>query len=370
LSTTFLDQTPPPAAMWELPMTDRPKSIRVAAAQISPVFLDREATVDKAIEYIALAAKEGANLIAFGEAWLPGYPWWIYLVSPIKGFPFAQRLYENAVEIPSRTTDRLCKAARDNNICVVIGLTEKDRGSLYLAQLFIDAGGSIIGHRRKLKPTHNERAVWGEGDGSDIIVVKTEFGNLGALNCWEHLQPLTRFAMNYLNEQIHVSAWPGFSLYTGVMHSFSAEANLAASRSYALETQTFVIHVGPHTDADTVAMLCEGDEHAASLLRVGGGYSEIIDPNGKTIGGPLEPDAEGLVFADCDLSLIGAARMANDPAGHYARADVTQLVLNRSPRRAVVFRDVVSPGTTEPKEPEEERSFLSIVPPEPSAAGL
>ncbi|RJG55873.1 carbon-nitrogen hydrolase family protein [Sphingobium terrigena] len=348
-------------------MTDPVKSIRVAAAQISPVFLDREATVDKAIEHIAVAAKQGVNLIAFGEAWLPGYPWWIYLVSPIKGFPFAQRLYKNAVEVPSHTTDRLCKAARDNGIYVVIGLTEKDRGSLYLAQLFISPEGRIIGHRRKLKPTHNERAVWGEGDGSDIIVIKTDFGNVGALNCWEHLQPLTRFAMNHLNEQIHVSAWPGFSLYTGIIHSFSAEANLAASRSYALETQSFVIHVGPHTDEATVAMLCD-DEHSASLLRVGGGYSEIIDPNGRTIGGPLEPDTEGLVIADCDLSLIGAARMANDPAGHYARADVLQLVFNRSPRRAVIFRDVDPQDG--PKEAAEPPTLLSVAPPEAHVAEL
>jgi aliphatic nitrilase len=305
------------------------------------VYLDREATVEKAAKHAALAARQGAQLIAFGEAWLPGYPWWIYMMSPIKGATFAQRLYANAVEIPGPTTERLCKIARDNGIEIVMGMTERDRGSLYLAQLFIDAEGRIIGHRRKLKPTHNERAVWGEGDGSDIIVVKSELGNLGALNCWEHLQPLTRFAMNYFNEQIHVSAWPGFSLYPGLLHSFSAEANLAASRSYALETQTFVIHVGPHTDAATVEMLCD-DEHTSKLLRVGGGYSEIIDPNGKTIAGPLEPDTEGLVIADCDLSLIGSARMANDPAGHYARADVTQLILNRAPRRAVVFRDIPS----------------------------
>ena len=123
------------------------------------------------------------------------------------------------------------------------------------------------------------------------------------------------------------------------MHSFSAEANLAASRSYALETQTFVIHVGPHTDAETVRLLTAGDDHAASLLRVGGGYSEIIDPNGKTIAGPLEPDSEGLVIGDCDMSQIAMARMANDPAGHYSRGDATQLVLNRTPRRAVVYRD-------------------------------
>lgn len=323
-------------------MGDEFQKIRVAAAQISPVFLDREATTEKACEWIATAAKEGCRLIAFGEAWLPGYPWWIYMGSPIYGAPFTQRLYANAVTVPSATTDRLCRAARENDIMVVIGLTEKDRGSLYLAQLFIGREGRIIGHRRKLKPTHAERTIWGEGDGSDLIVVPSELGNVGALNCWEHLQPLTRFAMNSMNEQLHVSAWPGFCLYTGLVHSFSAEANLAASRSYAMESQTFVLHVGPYCDQHTVDMLCI-DDQTRRLLHVGGGHTEIIDPHGRTIGGPLAHDVEGLVVADCDFAHIAAAKMANDPAGHYSRGDATQLLLNRSPRRAVVYRDTHVP---------------------------
>lgn len=190
-----------------------------------------------------------------------------------------------------------------------MGLTELAGGSLYLGQITIAPSGQMIGHRRKLKPTHAERTIWGEGDGSDLFTLETEIGQIGSLNCWEHLQPLTRFAMNCFNEQIHVSAWPAFCLYTGTLHSFSAEANLAVSRSYALETQTFVIRVGGLCDQETFELLA-GDDEKRQLLRVGGGASEIIDP-----------------------------------AGNYARADVTQLLLNRRPRHPVIFLDTEPPET-------------------------
>ena len=313
-------------------------TVRLAAAQASPVFLDRERSTEKAVELITEAARQEAQLIAFGEAWLPGYPWWIYMGSPIYGGKFTQQLYANAVKIQSDTIDRLCIAARENHIYVIMGMTELAGGSLYLAQITIDPSGKLIGHRRKLKPTHAERTIWGEGDGSDLFVLPTVIGQVGSLNCWEHLQPLTRYAMNCFNEQIHVSAWPAFCLYTGILYSFSGEACVAVSRSYALETQTYVIHVGGLCDQATFDLLAD-DEEKRKLLRVGGGISQIIDPNGETIAGPLGDDEEGLLIADCDMSKIPAAKMANDPAGHYARADVTQLLLNRCPRRPLVYKE-------------------------------
>ncbi|MCC9608630.1 carbon-nitrogen hydrolase family protein [Blastopirellula sp. JC732] len=323
-------------------MGDQFPTVRIAAAQASPVFLDRERSTEKAVSLIAEAARQGAQLVAFSEAWLPGYPWWIYMGSPIYSAPFTQQLYANAVRLPSPTLTKLCDAARDNHIYVVMGLTELAGGSLYLGQITISPAGVMIGHRRKLKPTHAERTIWGEGDGSDLFTMETKIGVLGSLNCWEHLQPLTRYAMNYFNEQIHVSAWPSFCLYTGTLHSFSAEANLAVSRSYALETQTFVIHVGGLCDQATFDLLAD-DEEKARLLRVGGGASEIIDPMGQTIAGPMGDNEEGILIADCDMAKIAGAKMANDPAGHYARGDVTQLLLNRRPRRPVIYADAATP---------------------------
>lgn len=332
---------------------DQYPTVRLAAAQASPVFLDRERSTEKAVALIAEAARNGAQLVAFGEAWLPGYPWWVYLGSPIYGAPFTQQLYANAVRMASPTIDRLCAAAREHHIYVVMGLTEHAGGSLYLGQVTLAPSGEMIGHRRKLKPTHAERTIWGEGDGSDLFALPTELGRVGALNCWEHLQPLTRYAMNCFDEQIHVSAWPAFCLYTGTLHSFSAEANLAVSRSYALETQTFVIHVGGLCDQATLDLLADDDGEKRQLLRVGGGASQIIDPTGKTIAGPLGDEEEGILVADCDMAAIPAAKMANDPAGHYARGDVTQLLLNRRPRRAVIYRDA-EPGEIASHEPPHE----------------
>ncbi len=320
-------------------MGDHYPTVRLAVAQAAPVFLDRERSTEKAVAFIAEAAGQKAQLVAFGEAWLPGYPWWVYLGSPIYGAQFTQQLYANAVTIPGDTIEQLCVAARENHIYVVMGLTERDGGSLYLAQITIDPTGELIGHRRKLKPTHAERTIWGEGDGSDLFVLHTELGEVGSLNCWEHLQPLTRYAMNCFNEQIHIAAWPAFCLYTGILYSFSGEASVAVSRSYALETQTYVIHVGGLCDQATVELLAD-DEEKHKLLRVGGGISQIIDPMGETIAGPLDDGEEAVLIAECDMSKIAAAKMANDPAGHYARADVTQLLLNRCPRRAVVYKDV------------------------------
>jgi len=158
------------------------------------------------VAFIEQAAAGGAGLVAFSEGWLPGYPWWIWLGSPAWGVQYFLELHANSVEVPSGTTATLCNAAKKNGVQVVMGMTERDGGSLYCTQLFIDEEGEIVGKRRKLKPTHVERTVWGEGDGSDLMVLDTSYGKIGGLNCWEHVQPLNRYAMYSLGEQIHVGS--------------------------------------------------------------------------------------------------------------------------------------------------------------------
>ena len=312
------------------------KKVRVAAAQVSPAFLQRDASTEIAVQWIGKAARERAQLVAFGEAWLPAYPFWIFMGSPIYSAPFSRQLYANAVEVPSPTTDALCLAAKQNNIFVVMGLTEKSGGSLYLSQLFIGDDGRILGHRRKLKPTHWERAIWGEGDGSDFFTISTRIGNLGALNCWEHLQPLNIMAMNSFNEQIHVAGWPAFAIYNKVDPSFTNDANVSATRAYAMMTQSFAIHVSAIVNQETVDLLCGQDPDKHHLLEVGGGGSEIIGPLGNTVGRPIGPLAEGLVLGDCDFAEIASAKMSNDSSGHYQRGDTFQLLMNLAPRKPVV----------------------------------
>jgi len=315
-------------------MPDSYPVVRVAAIQAAPVWLDREACTEKAISLIEEAAQGGAQLVTFPEAWLPGYPWWIWLGSPAWGVPFFLEMYANTVEIPSATTRTLSEAARANGVHLVMGMDEKGGGSLYCTQLWIDDQGEIIGRHRKLKATHVERTVWGDGPGSDLFVLDTPLGKLGGLNCWEHVQPLTRYAMYSLGEQVHVGSWPSFCLYTGLAPALGAEANAAASRTYALEGQVFVIHTSAIVSQAMVDRLCDTDERRA-LLTVGGGATAIYGPDGSTVAGPPPATEEGILFADLNLGLIPLAKMAHDPTGHYSRPDVTQLLLNRSPRPSV-----------------------------------
>lgn len=310
-------------------------TVRVAAVQAAPAWLDRDGSTAKAVALIAEAATGGAEMAAFGEAWLPGFPFFIWLGAPAWGAPYFRELHRNAVEIPSPTTAALCNAARDNRIGVAMGMTERDGGSLYCTLLFIDRDGEIIGRKRKLKPTHCERTVWGEGDGRDLFVMDTSRGVVGGLNCWEHLQPLSKYAMYAMGEQIHVAAWPALSIYNDEAYALGIEANMAASRTYALEGQVFVIAVTSLVDDVVYDRLCDTDERRRWLEK-GGGTTTIFAPTGETIAGPLGYEEEKILYADLDLGMIRSAKAAADPAGHYARADVTQLLLNRTARPAFV----------------------------------
>lgn len=175
-----------------------------ACVQAAPTFLDLDAGVEKACSLISDAAQEDCKLIAFPETWLPGYPWWIWLGSPAWGMPFFARYFENSMAVGDKYTQKLCDCARKNNINVVMGFSERDGGSLYIAQVFINTEGKVVGSRRKLKPTHVERTVFGEGDGSHFQVHDMGIGKVGGLCCWEHLQPLSRYAMYSLGEQVCV----------------------------------------------------------------------------------------------------------------------------------------------------------------------
>ena len=309
---------------------------RAAAVQAAPVFLDLDASVDKAIGLIAEAAAKGAKLVAFPETWLPGYPWFIWLDSPAWGMQFTQRYHDNSLVYGSPQAERLMKAAKDHAIMVVMGHSEKAGGSLYMAQWIIDAEGRSVAQRRKLKPTHVERTIYGEGDGSDLTVYDTALGRIGALCCWEHLQPLSKYAMYAQNEQVYVAAWPSFSLYRGGAYALGAEVNNAASRIYAVEGQCFVLAPCATVSKEMVQMLCGDDATKRQLLLDGGGVTAIYAPDGQCMTEPLPEAAEGIVYADLDLGMISLAKAAADPARHYSRPDVTQLLLDKTPRERVV----------------------------------
>ena len=342
--------------------TSHPK-FRAAAVQAAPVFLDLDAGVDKAVALIREAAAKGAKLIAFPETWLPGYPWFIWLDSPAWGMQFVQRYHDNSLVYGSPQAGRLADAARDNAIMVVMGMSEKAGGSLYMGQWIIDAEGHTVAMRRKLKPTHVERTVFGEGDGSDLSVYDTDLGRVGALCCWEHLQPLSKYAMYAQNEQVHIAAWPSFSLYRGGAYALGAEVNNAASRIYAVEGQCFVLAPCATVSGEMIQTLCGDDPTKRQLQLEGGGFTAIYAPDGRLISEVLPEGQEGLVYADLDLGMISLAKADADPAGHYSRPDVTRLLLDKSPGDRVVYRRAASEvPAADPLDPAESSGRSEVAP--------
>ena len=320
-------------------------TIKVAAVQASPVFLDLAATVAKAIELIAEAGRQDVQLLAFPETWIPGYPFWLWLDSPAWGIQFVARYHQHSVVVGGAQDQAIAAAAKRHGVMVAMGVSERDGGSLYMGQWLYGPDGHVIARRRKLKPTHVERTLFGEGDGSDLKVVATSLGRIGALCCWEHLQPLTKYAMYAQHEQIHIAAWPSFSLYVGAAYALGPELNTAAGQMYAAEGQCFVLASCAVVSPAMVEMLCDTPAKR-ELLQAGGGHARIFGPDGAPLGTPLAADAEGLVVADLDLDMITYAKSAADPVGHYSRPDVLRLMFNsQATPRVVSFDAEFSAGT-------------------------
>lgn len=311
------------------------RSVKVAAVQAEPVWFDMERSTDKVISLVAEAAANGAEVIGFPETFIPGYPWQIWLDSPAAGMGHVPTYHANSPTADGPQIERIAQAAKKNDIAISLGYSERDGGSLYMGQAMIDAEGTVVKTRRKLKPTHVERSVFGEGDGSDLVVHDMGYGNVGALCCWEHLQPLSKYAMYSQNEDIHCAAWPTFSLYKGAANALGAEVNNAASLMYAVEGGCFVIApCGVIGDAG-FELFCDSPAKE-QMLQKGGGFARIYGPDGSSLAEPLDEHEEGILYADCDPALQAISKSVADPAGHYSRPDVTQLLINRNATPATV----------------------------------
>ena len=238
---------------------------RAAAVQAAPVFLDLDASIDKAIGLIAEAAAKGVRLFAFPETWLPGYPGFSGLDSPARSMQFIQRHRVNSRVDGSPQAERLMKVATDHAIMVVPGHSEKAGGRLSMAQWIIDAEGHMVAQRPQLLPTHLERTICGGGDGSDLTVHDTALGRIGALCGREHLQPLSKYAMYAQSEPLHIAAWPSFSLYRGGACALVAEVNNAASRIHAVEGRCFVLAPRATGSKEMVQLLCGEARHQAPV---------------------------------------------------------------------------------------------------------
>jgi nitrilase len=302
------------------------KPVRVAAAQVTPVFMNRDATLAKAADTIREAARNGAELVAFPEAFVPGYPFWALALDPMSINPFLQRLYAEAVIIPSPALQPVQAAARETGTSVCLGLSERAGGTLFNSQLFVGPDGGIVGRRRKLVPTSHERMVWGRGDGSDLRVFDLPFGRVGGLICYEHANALFRYALSAQGQEIHIAMWPGLGGISTIVD--------AACRHHAFESQSFVVNVTSIVTPEILAALGTGG--SVAKLQPGGGYSAILTPRGDFLAGP-QVDGEAILYADLDPALIDKAKTIVDTAGHYARPDVVSLNLNTAEQTPLVI---------------------------------
>jgi aliphatic nitrilase len=311
-------------------------SFKAAVVQAEPEYLDLTATVEKACDKIREAGAEDADLVAFGESFIPGYPWFIWMGPPSWWLPYQQQFYKNALTLPSDELDALAAAADEADAHVMMGATVRDGDSLYCSQVFINRDGEFEGVHHKLKPTFLERAVWGDGPGENMQVYDTDIGVIGGLCCWENMMPLSRYANYELGEQIHVSAFPGYAM-EHVGRLFKEEVNYTMNRHQAVEGGSFVLKASNVVGESQREMLCDTEERE-EMLSEGGGWSEIIAPNGQVIGGPLEGTTEDVAYAQVNLDNRIPVKGAFDAVGHYTRPDVTSVTLDRRPNPPVTHR--------------------------------
>ena len=308
-------------------MPDRFPQVRVAVVQAASVLFEREASLEKACQLAGEAASQGAQLILFPEAFIPGYPRGLTFGTVVGSrTPAGRRTWErywaNSVDVPGPEVRALGEAARQAQAYLAIGVIERDsqlsRGTLYCTLLYFGPDGALLGKHRKLKPTAAERLIWGEGDGSTLRAVQTEFGVLGGLICWENYMPLARMAMY---EQ-------GVELYLAPTAD-AREVWQSTLRHIALEGRCFVLGCNQFVTKDMYPVDLEGIEELESQPQVmSRGGSAIISPLGEVLAGPLF-DAEGILYADLDLAEVARGKFDFDVVGHYSRPDVFRLTVNR-----------------------------------------
>ncbi|UCD43373.1 MAG: carbon-nitrogen hydrolase family protein [Chloroflexota bacterium] len=314
-------------------MTKQPAPVRVAVIQAASVLFDRQATLEKACQLIRDAGKNGAQLVLFPEALIPGYPRGLSFGMVVgsrtqEGREIWRQYWENAVDIPSSATDALGEAASEAGVYSAIGVIERDsqggKGTLYCTLLYFSQQGKIIGKHRKLKPTGSERLIWGEGDGSTLPVFPTEIGNIGGLICWENYMPLARMAMYSKGVELYLAPTAD-----------QRDTWQATMRHIACEGRCFVLGCNQFVTKDMYPQSFQDhpelDGQPEVMCR---GGSVIISPLGEVLAGPLY-DQEGILYADLDMNEIARAKLDFDVVGHYARPDVFQLNINEHPMPSV-----------------------------------
>jgi len=315
-----------------------PRIVKAAAVQIAPV-LNRAAhapggTLDKVLATIDGAAAQGVQLIVFPETFVPYYPYFSFIRPPMLSGAEHMALYEHAVVVPGPVTDAVGQRARQHGMVIVLGVNERDHGSVYNTQLIFDETGALRLKRRKLTPTFHERMVWGQGDGSGLKVVDTAVGRVGALACWEHYNPLARYALMAQHEEIHCAQFPG-----SLVGPIFADQMEVTIRHHALESGCFVINSTGWLSDEQIDSITP-DKGLQRGLR-GGCCTAIISPEGVPLA-PILKEGEGLVIADLDMALITKRKRMMDSVGHYARPELLSLNIDDRVTSPVQARSVIT----------------------------